>query len=197
MSSILIDFLSTEPASATYDDLGGLSIEGREDDFNRFFIAGNGDDDATGGSLADFIRSGLGDDTLKGKEGDDTLRGGRGNDLIFGGRGNDLLKGGQGDDSIAGNAGDDTLNGGKGSDLLMGGQGADTFEFLGQDLQAGAIDQIIDFTKGEDKISIQGVSSVEYDSVTGTIKVNGQDVINITPGTDLTIKPNGNDFELF
>lgn len=179
MSSILIDLLSTEPASAAYDDLGGLSIEGREDAFNRFFIQGNGDDDVTGGSLKDIIFSGRGDDVVKGGEGNDGIAGGRGNDVLFGGEG------------------DDTLRGGQGNDVLIGGEGADTFEFLGKNLKAGESDLIVDFTQGEDTISIKGVGSVEYDKVNGIIKVDGQDIINLTPGTDLNINQNGSDFELF
>ena len=69
----------------------------------------NGDDSATGGSLADRFNGG---------NGSDTLNGGGGNDTLGGDAGNDTLNGGGGDDIIYVTDGADTVDGGTGVDLL-------------------------------------------------------------------------------
>jgi Ca2+-binding RTX toxin-like protein len=78
----------------------------------------------TGGSGADQLFGGAGNDTLLGKGG---------NDLLFGGAGNDTLIGGDGDDQVFGEAGNDRMiwNPGDDSDLFEGGDGVDTAEVNG------------------------------------------------------------------
>lgn len=179
MSSILVDFFSTEPAFISPNAEDGFSIVGEDDARNRFIIIGDGDDNVVGGNLRDLIFSGKGDDVLDGKGGNDRLKGGQGNDIIIGGEG------------------DDKIVGGKGEDLLVGGEGGDVFEFFSKNIEPGVIDEIADFTKGEDSIVVKGVSSVEYDMMTGTVKINGQDAITLEPGTELNINQEGDNFELF
>jgi Ca2+-binding RTX toxin-like protein len=197
MSSILVDFFSTEPAFISPNAEDGFSIVGEENSPNRFIIIGDGDDNVVGGNLRDLIFSGKGDDVLDGKGGNDRIRGGQGDDVIVGGEGDDKLRGGKGNDIIIGGEGSDNLRGGKGEDILIGGEGDDVFEFFSKNLESGVIDQIADFTKGEDSIVVKGVSSVEYDMASGTVKINGQDAINLTPGTELDINQEGDNFELF
>ena len=53
-----------------------------------------------GGSSADTLLTGAGDDVLGGKAGDDILNGGGGNDKLIGGDGDDQLSGGLGNDTF-------------------------------------------------------------------------------------------------
>lgn len=164
-------------------ELADRIISGGEND-TIFALGGN-----------DVVNSGGGDDTIFGGDGRDRLIGGigrdvifgeGGRDLIFGGSGDDVLTGSGGDDALIGGSGDDTLIGGRGSDALVGGTGADLFVFDLNDFSNNGIpDEIVDFTSGEDKILIQGVGSeatVEYDSTTGILSVDGQALIQLDAG---------------
>jgi Ca2+-binding RTX toxin-like protein len=88
-------------------------------------LAGEGDDDATGGRFRDSLQGGPGDDTLSAGDGNDVVVGGTGGDKLNGGAGDDLLSGNSGNDLLLGGAGGDLLGGGRGMDRLFGGPGAD------------------------------------------------------------------------
>ena len=107
-----------------------------------------GGDIVRSGSGADRVDAGQGADTVEGGAGDDRIEGGEGNDLLRGDDGNDRLEGDLGDDSLFGGAGADTLNGGLGLDTLSGGDGADLFVID----SLGAVDRILDFQLGVDKL---------------------------------------------
>jgi Ca2+-binding RTX toxin-like protein len=86
---------------------------------------------------------------------------GGGDDYLQGNAGNDTLLGGIGNDRMVGGTGNDTLSGGLGGDFLVGDVGADVFRYTAiEESQAivinGAnqLDQISDFTQGEDKIDL-------------------------------------------
>ena len=107
----------------------------------------------TGGNGTDVITTGNGDDILFGDFsnttfGDDTLNSGAGNDTLLGGFGNDYLIGGDGNDS---------LGGGPGADTLIGGSGNDSFYYnnSGEGAVGTNVDQIGDFTVGQDKFIFQ------------------------------------------
>lgn len=91
----------------------------------------------------------------------DTLRGGDGKDTIYGGSGNDSIYGDKDADKLFGDAGNDTLIGGLGNDTLTGGAGKDVFYYSSGD----GSDVIADYNANEDKIYINGVTSV-----TGSLK---------------------------
>jgi Ca2+-binding RTX toxin-like protein len=74
---------------------------------------------------------------------DDDIRGTAANETFFGGDGDDYLFGG---------AGNDVLEGGAAGDLLKGGAGSDQFVFHADGFGTG--DQIVDFTRGQDKLVI-------------------------------------------
>ena len=112
-------------------------------------IGDNNDNTLTGGE---------GNDTINGRDGNDELIGNGGKDLLKGKSGNDKLVGNDGDDTLKGGVGNDELHGGTGNDLLHGGAGADTYEFAADH----GHDTIADFTQGEDKISLYGVT--DFDS---------------------------------
>lgn len=83
------------------------------------------------------------------------LYGLKGDDILTGGAGKDWLEGGEGEDQLFGGAGDDILIGGTNRDWLTGGAGRDTFRFnAANESKGGAMDRIMDFTRGEDVIDL-------------------------------------------
>ena len=122
---------------------------------------GEGDDALNGGAGADTLNGGEGSDTLHGNEGNDTLYGDAGNDTLYGDEGSDILFGGDGSDTLYGGSGADTLYGGDGNDILYGGGGADKlyggdgedqFVWTSSDFSGLEVDQVMDFTIGDDKL---------------------------------------------
>lgn len=87
--------------------------------------AGEGDDRAYGGRLADVLLGGGGRDQLHGGAGDDFLQGEAGDDRLFGGAGADNLEGGAGDNSLYGGSGWDRLLLAQGKNLGEAGSGRD------------------------------------------------------------------------
>jgi len=71
------------------------------------------------------IRTGAGNDVLKGTNIGDTLSAGAGWDQIFGYSGNDTLDGGDGNDSLYGGSGIDVIRGGAGDDIISGSSDSD------------------------------------------------------------------------
>jgi Ca2+-binding RTX toxin-like protein len=129
--------------------LGGKSLlGGGADVFNG---SGGTQGSVYGGTGADKIRGGAGDDTLFGDGGADILRGGLGDDALDGGTEADQMFGGLGDDSLAGGTGADLLRGGEGDDRLTGGTGVDTFVFT----RGQGTDRITDFLNGTDKLDLR------------------------------------------
>jgi serralysin len=77
----------------------------------------------------------------------------------IGGSGNDLLIGNSVANELKGGAGNDILYGAGGADKLWGGSGSDTFVFAASsDSKPGAVDQILDFVSGLDKIDLTGIT---------------------------------------
>ena len=153
-------------------------VDGDRVDNNDAMLPG-----ATGNQ--DFIRAGIGNDTVWAGAGADSIRGGDGNDLLYGytsatvdDGSNDSLDGGAGDDSLYGGNGDDLLIGGTGADLLDGGNGGDTIygdDTLGTDTLGGA--DLINAGAGNDSV----VAGVGNDTVTGGL---GADTIQGGEGSD-------------
>lgn len=116
---------------------------------------------------------------IKGTKAGDGLLGSAGGDVVYGRQGGDNLDGGRGDDVIFGGRGRDTLVGGDGADVLKGGQGRDTFVLATDSFtyfdEAQAVDRILDFNPGVDRIVIVaplGVPlPVEYDYRIGVLSV--------------------------
>ena len=71
----------------------------------------------------------------------------------------------------------------------------------------GEVDKITDFTQGingsiEDVIRLKGISSdanVVYDSATGRVSIDGEDILQLDKGLDLNIEDSDNNgtWELF
>ncbi|MET1069187.1 MAG: serralysin family metalloprotease [Pseudomonas prosekii] len=77
----------------------------------------------------------------------------------IGGSGNDLLIGNNVANELKGGAGNDIIYGAGGADKLWGGAGSDTFVFAASsDSKPGAVDQILDFVSGLDKIDLTGIT---------------------------------------
>jgi Ca2+-binding RTX toxin-like protein len=91
--------------------------------------------------------------------GDQTLTGTDAGEALTGGTGKDILDGG---------AGDDTLSGGGGADLLHGGSGADVFTVSGPVDAPDGLDQVQDFTTGEDSLDFGGLTATDTSFATDT-----------------------------
>ena len=150
-------------ASTAGDADGGDTIFGNQ---GNDYIQGNaGSDLIYGGFGNDRLYGGGGDDTISGDGGNDYIQGNKGNDKLSAHDGNDTIHGGAGDDLISGYDGDtllfgddgnDTIWAGVGHTVLTGGRGADAFMYQDDAGRFGGpahpIDQITDFTSGEDRI---------------------------------------------
>lgn len=143
---------------------------------NDLIEGGKGNDSLYGGQLNstyidgnDTLIGGEGNDYLDGGTGIDSLDGGSGEDILFGRGGRDYLFGGTGHDYLDGGGGRDTLIGGDGSDILVGGGGKDTLAGGNGGVNGDAFidwfvwrnpnqigDTVQDFTKGLDKIVLNG-----------------------------------------
>ncbi|MFC0341593.1 Hint domain-containing protein [Paracoccus niistensis] len=168
----------------------------------------------------DFIRAGLGNDTVWGGAGADSIRGGDGDDSLYGytsatvdDGANDSLDGGAGNDQLFGGGGNDLLIGGTGLDTLNGGTGADTIygdDTLGTDPLGGA--DSIDAGIGNDSVvagfgndtvigglgadTIQGGAGDDRifgDDTLGTDSLGGADSIDAGTGNDSVVAGAGND----
>jgi len=105
-----------------------------------------------------------GNDTLSGTIAPDLISGLGGNDFLLGGAGNDALNGGRNRDTLQGGEGDDFLSGDLDRDVLTGGGGKNIFAIgrIGTRTTGASqlenADLITDFVKGQDLISLSGVS---------------------------------------
>ena len=138
-------------------------------------INGTSGNDTLNGTIAADLISGLGgDDAISSGEGNDRLFGNPGNDFLVGGAGNDALYGGRNRDTLQGGEGDDFLSGDLDRDILTGGGGKDIFAIgrIGTRTTGGSqlenADLITDFVKGQDLISLSGISLANIDISRGT-----------------------------
>jgi Ca2+-binding RTX toxin-like protein len=154
----------------------------------NLFDAGKGNDQVTGGDLADLILGNSGHDLLIGAGGDDSLWGGSNNDSLDGGLGNDLLDGGGNNDSLDGGAGNDTLLGGSGRNVLLGGGGDDS-------LVGGSSRDTLDGGDGDDSL-VGGSGRDMLDGGLGNDLLDGGgsfDSLNGGDGDDSLLGGNQND----
>ncbi|MEE2773908.1 MAG: hypothetical protein VYE27_03240 [Pseudomonadota bacterium] len=143
-------------------------------------------DNRSGG--ASWIEGGSGDDHIYGGDYGDTIYGDTmyasaihyapGNDVIMGGGGNDWISGGGGNDIISGDAGDDILTGGNGSDIFK-------FSLA---LPFGN-DQILDFSKEEDKLKFYNEADLEVNIslLEQSFAGNGNLVMTASDGSTLEL----------
>ena len=150
------------------------SLEGGSEADN--IIGGTGNDNIFGFEGADTLEGNSGNDNivgddgndlLFGENGNDTLDGGAGNDFLFGQNDDDELNGGTGSDRLNGGAGSDRLNGGLGNDTLTGGIGIDNFIFAtNQEFGFNdGIDEITDFVVGQDQIVLDRTTFTAINNV--------------------------------
>ena len=137
---------------------------------------------------------------------DNTVTGGTGADIIVGGVGNDsitdpsgvnFLVGGAGDDTITGGDEDDTVIGSPGSDVLTGGAGNDVFEIFVEQNVPGDVDTVTDFEPGSDVFVIVGGSEVSYDNDSGTLSIDGETSVILDPDLDLNVLAREDSFLVF
>lgn len=160
------DYIQGNAGADTIDGGAGSDrIRGGAD--NDLILAGDGNDSANGNLGDDSLYGEAGNDSLRGGQGRDLLDGGVGDDVLLGDLGDDRLNGGDGADLLSGDAGDDMLTGGPGIDTLSGGAGADLFLFADGDARfvtsgdmAYALDTIVDFTDGVDRLHIAQAGGV-------------------------------------
>ena len=83
-------------------------------------------------------------------------------------------------DTMEGSGGDDILTGGTGADAIAGGSGRDTFRYAeGDSTQAAGMDNLYDFTTGEDRIDLTGV---RVSSVSLVRMADGSSLLFAGPG---------------
>jgi len=166
-------------------------------------INGTSGNDTLSGTIAPDIIFGLGgDDTISGQEGNNRLFGNRGNDFLLGGAGNDALNGGRNRDTLQGGEGDDFLSGDLDRDILTGGGGKNIFAIgrIGTRTTGGSqledADLITDFVKGQDLISLSGISPANIEISQGTGNFSNSIVLRDT-GTNefLAILEGANSFD--
>ena len=149
---------------------------------------GDGNDDITGGALADTLQTAGGLDTLNGRGGNDALFGGADADQIFGGSGNDGLYGG---------GGNDTLDGGQGQNTLDGGDGHDTVEYNATALQLAEGVQVSLAAGRSHFDDVNRDTLVSIENVTGTFLADtivgdaGANVLEGLASDDVLVGGNG------
>lgn len=156
---------------------GGFDIKGLENQENVL----------EGSENADVITGGNLDDILGGIGGNDTISGGAGNDEIDGGEGQNIINGGDGDDTLIAGARGNILTGGAGEDVFRINLNPENSEGTEQD-ETVPINQITDFTPGEDKIVLQGLEPDQtpiYDSETGILSVDDVDIAQLSAGLNI------------
>ncbi len=134
-------------------------------------LGGNGDDQIFGAAGDDALTGGNGNDIIQGGDGNDFVRGdgyaaSPGDDYLQGNAGDDVLYGDGGNDRMVGGTGNDTLSGGLGGDYLVGNEGADIFQYFAVEESQNVtingvnqLDQIVDFTQGQDKIDLSQIDA--------------------------------------
>lgn len=156
---------------------------------------GAGNDNLTGGNVADVIDGGVGgpagspgndtingsagSDRITGNDGNDSIIGGTGNDTVDAGTGNDIVNAGAGNDSVTAGDGNDNVDAGVGNDNVSGGNGNDT-------IVAGDGNDNVDAGDGNDSVTGgNGNDSI----LAGT----GNDNVNGDAGNDSIFGGDGND----
>ncbi len=142
---------------------GFNTLEGGEDN-DRLFVIESSNNKLDGGSGNDrlIVSDGGGYNTLLGGIGNDTLNVSNrtGNNNLEGGENDDVLIGGLASDRLFGGSGDDLLIGGKKGSQLTGGTGEDRF-FIASAAVPDVPVEVLDFTQGQDKVLITGISEVQ------------------------------------
>lgn len=140
-----------------------------------------------GSNGQDLILGLGGSDTLQGFGGDDYINGNVEVDIISGGDGNDTLRGGMNNDILAGDAGNDTLYGDFGADTLTGGSGVDYFvlaEGRGGN-SAVTTDIVTDYTDGEDKIQLDGLTFSQLSIAQGDGDLSADTILRKTDTSEI------------
>ena len=165
-------FRSPTNIALTIYDTGGTDwLDFRNDTYNQFInlelVEGlmslssvyGGEGNLVIIGAIEHVWAGSGNDVVFGSGENNILIGWYGYDGILGYGGDDLLMGGPGDDVLKGGPGRDWLWGGTGRDELTGGAGSDVFLFYKDD--GFALDYILDFTPGEDRIDLSDFETVD------------------------------------
>ncbi|MEO1313617.1 MAG: LamG-like jellyroll fold domain-containing protein, partial [Pseudomonadota bacterium] len=100
------------------------------------------------------------------------IKGTRQDDDLMGTGSGEKMLGRGGDDEIKGQAGNDFISGGRGDDTLEGGAGMDKFAF--RKIEKAGLDEITDFTSGEDMIVFRGANLNLSGDLADAVSLSGQ-----------------------
>ncbi len=105
---------------------------------------------------------------------------------------NNVITGNSGNNSLNGAAGNDTLNGAAGIDTLTGGTGTDIFIFQFSQSTAAALDRVMDFAIGDDKIDLLSQAGAAINAPVAFTRAADSTTTNIdTIVTNVFIDANG------
>jgi len=178
VSNVTIRVDGVEGLNASPDN-AKLVTEAEDPNFGPDFGTIDGDEIEVEGSKQ-LVFAGSGNDLIDASTGE-------GNNRLYTSSGDDTLILGSGDRIIAG-AGDDAIFTTSGGDnIITGGAGADQFWIASAEIPDG-INQITDFTSGEDVIGIAGLGIIGFEDV--SLTQQGDDALIGATGSDLAILEN-------
>ncbi|TLX14479.1 metal-binding protein [Rhizobium sp. MHM7A] len=150
------------------------------------------------GILDTLVRGFSGIDVKTG-DGNDELRGSAVNDILDGGGGNDLINGNDGNDRLTGGDGSDTIDGGAGVDMAVFSGNFANYSLASED-GSYVVTSVLEGTDRLTDVELARFADGVYDFATQTFAVNSTEpptALNILETHGVTITKTGAEFEAY